>query len=110
MFMRTLLVSATLAVAGLMSGCQSNNTTNGASTAAAPGTQAVTCSKCQITWVRYPITAGGGKDHRIIGYRTRKSMECPDCKSAVANFFTTGKFEHTCKICGPDAVEICEAH
>jgi hypothetical protein len=109
MFTRALFVSAALAVAGLVSGCQSDNGTNAAS-AAAPATQAVTCSKCKVTWVKYPITAGGGKDHRIIGYRTRKSMECPDCKSAVANFFTTGKFEHTCKTCGPDAMEICEAH
>ena len=54
------------------------------------------------------MTTGGGKE-RIVSYRTRKSMDCPDCRTAVDNLFRTGRLEHTCKTCG-DALEVCEAH
>ena len=27
-------------------------------------------------------------------------MSCPECKSAVANFLTTGQLKHTCATCG----------
>ena len=69
---------------------------------------AVTCAKCQTTWVRQPITTGGGKE-RVIAYQTRKSMECPDCRTAVDNFFRTGQLAHSCKTCG-EQLQICEAH
>jgi hypothetical protein len=69
---------------------------------------AVTCAKCQVTWVKQPITTGGGKE-RVIAYQTRKSMECPDCRTAVDNFFRTGRLEHSCKTCG-DQLQACEAH
>lgn len=35
----------------------------------------------------------------------RQVMECLDCKSAVANFFTTGKWQHTCATCGDNLSE-----
>lgn len=88
-----------------VSGCQNAQPQSPA--VAAPSTQAVTCSKCQITYFKVPVT-GQGK-YAIRSYRTVKSMECPDCKSAVANFFTTGKLEHACKTCG-NSLEICELH
>jgi hypothetical protein len=108
--LKKLSLVALVAGGGLVAaGCQSSG---GASAAkaepASPATQAVMCSKCEVTWVKQPITAGGGKDWRILGYTSRKSHECPDCRSAVNNFFTTGKLEHTCKTCG-DAMEVCHA-
>src|SRR4051794_12911371 len=59
--------------------------------------KAVTCEKCQVTYAQVPDTAGKS---RIVGYKTQKSMECPDCKTAAQNFFATGKLQHTCKTCG----------
>jgi hypothetical protein len=102
MFALSKLAIAGLTMGGLLiGGCAAN----GAGSAAAPSTQAVTCSKCQVTWVKVPDTAKG----RVVGYTTRKSMTCPDCKSAVDNFFATGKLQHTCETCG-DSMEICERH
>ena len=107
-------ISAAVLVAA---GCQSkNNGTDhtmqhgdhmmgGATTQQA---DAVTCSKCKVTWVREPVTTGGGKEH-VVSYQTRQSMECPDCRTAVDHFFRTGKLEHSCKTCG-DQLEVCEAH
>ena len=99
------LIAGMTLVGGLvLAGCASSG--NGAQAASAgASTQAVTCSKCKVTWVKVPDTAKG----RIVGYTNRKEMTCPDCKDAVANFFATGKFQHTCKTCG-DSMELCEAH
>ena len=54
------------------------------------------------------VPTDAGKGH-IVGYSTRKVMECPDCKDAVSNFFATGQFKHTRKTCG-DTMELCDAH
>lgn len=64
--------------------------------------KAVMCAKCETVWV---------KTQRQVGPRatvlvTSKKMLCDDCRSAVENFFTTGKFEHECKHCG--RLAICE--
>jgi hypothetical protein len=99
-----LMTSSLLLASGLiLTGCTANggNSAQGATAS----TQAVTCSKCQATWVKVPSTEKG----RIISYSNRKQMVCPDCKDAVATFFATGKFQHTCKTCG-DSMELCEAH
>jgi hypothetical protein len=37
-------------------------------------------------------------------------MTCPECRTAAENFFATGKLEHACKTCGPDALKVCEKH
>ena len=95
------LAGLTLGAGAVLSGC----TSNGTSTGTAASTQAITCSKCQVTWIKVPDTVKG----RVVGYTNRKSHSCPDCKDAVANFFATGKFEHTCKTCG-DAMELCQGH
>ena len=71
-------------------------------TATAPSTQAVMCSKCQVTWVKVPAQYG-----KVTAFTTHKSMVCPDCKSAAQNFFATGKMSHTCKTCG-ETMELCE--
>ena len=84
-------------------GCQST----GASTAsAAAPDKALTCTKCEVTWVKVPTDGGKG---RVVGYTSKKTMVCPDCKDAVSNFFATGKFQHTCTTCG-DSMEMCETH
>lgn len=95
--------------AALLAGCQSSG--GGArgrqSAAAATDTQqAVVCDKCKVTWVKVPGTTG--KPY-VVAYRTRRSHECPDCRSAVSNFFATGKLQHTCETCG-EALEVCKAH
>lgn len=89
---------ACAAVTALVSGC---STTNGvASKADQP---AVMCAKCETTWVRSPHTI-----NKTTVYRRHKTMACTDCDSAAANFFKTGKFEHTCKTCG-DSLSACPA-
>ena len=87
-------------------GCQSGGAQASASHEVA--SDAVACDKCQMTWVKYPIT-GGDKNRQIIGYSMHQKMECPDCKNAVSNFFATGNLEHGCKACGGN-MEVCKAH
>ena len=98
------LAALTVGAGLLVAGCAADN--KAPQSSLAPSTQGVTCTKCQVTWVKVPTDNGKG---RIVGYTSRKEMVCPDCKDAVTNFFTTGKFQHTCKTCG-DSMEICEAH
>lgn len=56
---------------------------------------AVMCPKCEVVWVKSAHPTG-----KTTIYVSTKKMTCDDCKSAVENFFTTGKFEHSCKHCG----------
>ena len=99
------LVAATFGTGLFLVGCQSTGAKQEASVS--PTTQqAVTCTKCDVTWVKVPVDGGKG---RIIGYTSRKTMVCPDCKDAVANFFASGKLQHSCASCG-DSIEICKAH
>ncbi|HBA84088.1 MAG TPA: hypothetical protein DCZ95_08345 [Verrucomicrobia bacterium] len=65
--------------------------------------QAAMCAKCKEIWVIRPHEI----DSRATDYQKEKQMACPDCKSAVQSFFTTGKFEHTCKACG-DSLSACK--
>jgi hypothetical protein len=66
--------------------------------AASPEDVAVTCDKCKIVVVKDPIRTGYRGQHII--YQEHKRMVCPDCVSAIENFFTTGKLKHTCSHCG----------
>ena len=101
------LVAAAVAVMGFAAGgCESQNASKPSAKQNLAAHDGVSCSKCQVTWVKQPVTAGGGKDWRVLGYTTRKSHECPDCRNGVENFFATGKLQHTCKTCG-DAMEVC---
>jgi uncharacterized UBP type Zn finger protein len=100
------LVAVVLSGGFLAAGCESKNASSAAPKENLVAQDGVSCSTCQVTWVKVPITPGGGKDWKVIGYTSRKSHECPDCRTAVQNFFATGKLEHTCKTCG-DAMEVC---
>ena len=71
-----------------------------------PSTQAVACSKCEVTYVQVPTQDNKG---RFVGYSKRPNMECPDCKTAVQTFFETGKLEHSCAHCS-GTMEVCESH
>jgi hypothetical protein len=90
-----LLLTGILAVTG----CQSTG-----SSASSDSEQAVMCSKCKTVWVHRPHQMG-----KITVFRNEKTMVCPDCQSLVESFFSTGKFQHTCKTCG-DSMEKCSVH
>ena len=68
--------------------------------------EGVTCTKCQVVWVKVPLY---GSHARIVRYAWTERDVCPDCMTDVQSFFATGKFGHTCKTCG-DTMEICKAH
>ena len=96
------LMTSALAVGG----CQSTEK----QASAAGGDEAVICPKCQTTWVKRPATVGPPRGTNTpIAYRTKAEMACPECDSAVANFFATGKFVHTCKMCGDNPAH-CTVH
>jgi hypothetical protein len=103
-FSKLAIAGMTLGAGWLIVGCAAN--TKPAESTLVTTPDGVTCSKCEVTWVRYPVTGDKG---RIVRYDTHKSMQCPDCQDAVTNFFATGKLEHTCKTCG-DSMEICKSH
>ncbi|MFH0879887.1 MAG: hypothetical protein V2A34_09260 [Lentisphaerota bacterium] len=65
-----------------------------------PEERAALCIKCKEIWVTHPQHVGKA------AVSHKRTMICPDCDSAVQNYFTTGKFEHTCKTCG-DALSSC---
>lgn len=101
-------ITIALALLTALGGCQSAPATGtGENAVAEPGEKALACAKCETTWVNVPIR---GKAHRIIAYSPRKQMHCPDCVSAAENFFKTGRLEHACATCGPDAMKVCNAH
>jgi hypothetical protein len=57
--------------------------------------EAVSCPKCETVWVKEPRQIG-----KIKVFVSKKKMNCAECKTAVENFFATGKLEHACKTCG----------
>lgn len=93
----SLMAGAVALIAGCASTCPK------AGEAASAGDQAVMCGKCQTVWVSTPHAI-----NKVTVYRKVKTMACPDCESAAANFFKTGRFEHTCKACG-DSLTPCPA-
>ena len=101
--LKSLVLAVSVPAVILLAGCQSGGAK--AASADAMSTKGVMCSKCQVTYVQLP----NSQKNRVVGYSTRKSMECPECKSAAENFFATGKLEHTCKLCG-DSMAVCESH
>ena len=98
------LLGLSLGTAALIAGCESNTPPQSALVAS---TQGVTCTKCQVTWVK--VANRSGRYGRIVSYRWVQRDVCPDCMDAVTSFFNTGTFHHNCKTCG-DSMEICEAH
>lgn len=98
---RLLVLASSLGLAAFMSSCQS--------TGAALGTDAVTCDKCKTVWIKAPTQTGSSGKGGFVTYRDVKTMECPDCQSAVVTFFKTGVFKHTCSHCG-GAMTHCTKH
>lgn len=97
--------------AALVAGCQSTGSSSQSkSTMDEP--VALTCSKCQTTYSRVPVTTGGPRSPQVVSYRTVANHECPDCRNAVKNWFTYGKMTfpgqivHSCKTCGGE-VKVC---
>ena len=88
----------------VLAGCAATGGTG--TPAKGPSTQAVACSKCEVTYVLVPTQDNKG---RYVGYARRPNMECPDCKSAVRTFFETGKLEHSCAHCS-GTMEVCDSH
>lgn len=66
--------------------------------AAPPKDGAVMCDKCKMIMVK--VAAPTSPKNPTLVYRDMKTMECPDCHSAMENFFKTGKLKHTCTHCG----------
>ena len=102
-FTKVALAGLTLSAGLVLAGCQSNGKPSPNAMRGTPSTDGIACDKCEVTWVKVPNTspgAGGKGSMGITGYSSRKRMACPECKSAVANLFATGKFEHTCTACG----------
>lgn len=88
-----------LAVLLVTAGCHSTS----AQRSLRDDSRAVVCSKCKMVWVeRYDMN-----DPYMMTLVSEEVMQCPDCESAVATFFRTGKFEHSCATCG-DALWHCE--
>jgi hypothetical protein len=90
------------AAALFAAGCQ--DTGGGHANHVGASDKAVMCSKCQVTYFEDSLGKGSPVKY------TSSKMECPDCKSAAASYFSTGKLEHACKTCGPDALTVCELH
>ena len=87
-----------------LTGCATATPTATATATPADNEQVAVCEKCKTVWV-----SRGHQINKTFVYDKVKVMECPDCRSAVQNFFTTGKLEHTCTTCG-DNLKPCEAH
>ena len=89
---KTLLLSAILGMVSFSTCVQA---------ASDDATSAVTCDKCKTVWVKRPVQVGpSGKGATYYALKSEKSMECPDCQSAIATFFKTGKLKHECAKCG----------
>ena len=59
---------------------------------------AVMCDKCKMVMVKVPNATSSKSP--MTTYHDSSTMVCPDCTSAMNNFFTTGKLKHTCSHCG----------
>lgn len=95
---------ATLALAALLLvACQTTSTSGSGS--------AIMCGKCKTVWVSRPVSFGvatkGGPAY--VAYRNVKTMECPECESAVTTFFKTGSLKHHCAHCGGELTH-CTTH
>ena len=93
--MRLLILAGSLGLVTVLPSCQSTGT--GATTA---GTEAVMCDKCKTVWVSKPTTLGSPGRTPVTVLRNSKTMTCPDCELAIANFWKTGQMKHTCSHCG----------
>jgi hypothetical protein len=81
------LLAAAIASAGSLA-CQAPRST--------PPDDAVYCAKCETVWIEVPDF----DDPYQMSTVSAKTMQCPDCESAVARFFETGDLGHGCSTCG----------
>ncbi len=88
--MKTLMILAATTAAVLTAVMQAE-----AEEATAEKEVAVMCAKCESVWVKSPRVVG-----KATIYVSTKKMACDECKSAIENFFTSGKLEHACGNCG----------
>jgi hypothetical protein len=98
--MKTKSLLPMIALAALLSlvSCQTTGSSGGP-------TEAVTCAKCKM--VAYERV--GTVNKQIAVLRT-EHMTCPDCDSAIKNYFSKGiALRHTCSACGGALVH-CRAH
>lgn len=102
-FLKSGLMGLSLGAGLFLVGCQSNTPSEPTHMMA---TDAVQCDKCQVTYIRVPTL--GDKNHTI-GYTSKPEMLCPDCKDAVANYFSTGNLKHECAACKGN-MAICKDH
>lgn len=90
-------LAATLAAGTMfLTGCKT-------ATPAAEGEKAVTCSKCQTTWVYRPYQI-----NKTVVYSREKTMVCPDCAANAEGYFRTGALAHSCKTCR-EGMTVCPA-
>lgn len=107
--LRTFSGIALLLGTGLLAGCASSANTP----AEGQPTKAVKCEKCQTVWVA-PQTSIGTHG-QIVAIRSRKVMECPECRNEATRYIQTGKtlqigdVVHKCQTCGSD-MTACEVH
>lgn len=97
-------VLAILMVGGAVGliGCQSGGASSSSMTGM-PSDKAITCSKCQVTFINVPEA---NDKNRVIAYSKKPEMVCAECRTTAENFFKTGQFKHTCSVCG-DTMDMC---
>lgn len=98
---------AGLSVAMFLAGCQTTPQPASRSALVQTPEGLLTCRDCKVAGVQDPVYDPKG---RLVGYRSRKAMECPDCKD-VDESMGEGDFltRHTCSTCG-DSIVICSMH
>ena len=83
-----------------ISGCKSPNPGHGVSS---DPLLVVECSECRTIWVDGSDTYYSWGES---SYESEERHACPDCRTAVENFFVTGEFRHSCIQCG-DNIQVC---
>lgn len=95
-----LLLTATLALVGLLTSCK----------APAAPTSAVTCNKCHTIWFKSPSVSAAAGDKGIVTLKSAAAMSCPDCENKVVAILKTGSLtKHTCPSCGGTLTH-CTSH
>lgn len=97
---RPLFLAAVTVVATALLGCKSD-ASEGLSQPGQPSV--VECSECRTIWIDGSETYYTWAES---SYESEARHACPDCKSAVENFFRTGRFTHSCTRCGEN-IRVC---
>lgn len=73
-----------------------------ANLSAANADQAMTCARCETTWVRKAQQVG-----KVTIYRTATAMHCAPCDAAARSRLGGGKAADACTACA-DGLKLCE--